>query len=348
MTTDFETQPFLGQFEAEPMKHPPYHLRTNKAVDRLLLVEVLRKLGPSYEGFTYYTLGGPFLEDLKVIDHFFPEMKLVSLEANQQTYLRQKFNKFNSRIELINMPLSDFLTHNYKPGTRDVFWLDYTDLKYERFEEFQRVIKQVAPGSVVRITLHAEAAVDLASVEERLTPDELARVQKELEDAFRKEFDLLLMDFPEGGIFARPFRFARMVQLMVRRAASLALDTAGSKVDFLPVQSTRYNDNTQMLSVTGVVCLRTERDALQSQLANVRFANLDWHEPDRIDIPALSIKERLHLERHLPVPPGQDAGETLFRELNYKIDNGERQSKEQLLQYALCHREYPNFIRITV
>ena len=51
------------------MRHPPYHLRTNKAVDRLLLVELLRVLEANGGPFSYYSLGGPFLEDLRVMDH---------------------------------------------------------------------------------------------------------------------------------------------------------------------------------------------------------------------------------------------------------------------------------------
>src|SRR4051812_19350800 len=98
------------------MKHPPYHLRSNKAVDRFLLIELLRAISPSHKSTTYYSLAGPFLEDLRLLEHFFPEMKLVSLESNEHTYKRQKFHQFNSRMTLLHRNLSDFLTHDYKPG----------------------------------------------------------------------------------------------------------------------------------------------------------------------------------------------------------------------------------------
>lgn len=333
-----------------PMKHPPYHLRTNKAVDRLLLVDILRKLRqPDYKEITYYSLAGPFLEDLRVMDHFFPEMKLVSLESNEQTFKRQSFNRFSSRLDLRHKTLADFLIHDYRPSNCDVFWLDYTDLKYERFDEFQSVLNRVLPGSVVRITLRAEPEVDVVALKDRLSTEELNRLLGKLERTFKDEFARVL---PHGEslvstAFIKPPEFARMVQLMIRRAASTALDKAGSKVDFLSLQSTRYNDNTQMVSVTGIICLRSDSE-IRERLQSIRFANFDWHEPDRIDIPALSVKERLHLERYLPVLDGQDAGETLFEALQYMIENGAKRSKQQLSHYADCHRDYPNFVRISL
>ena len=58
------------------MKHPPYHLRANKAADRLILMEtitrVTRALSASMDDYTYYGFGGPFLEDFKLIRKFFP------------------------------------------------------------------------------------------------------------------------------------------------------------------------------------------------------------------------------------------------------------------------------------
>lgn len=332
------------------MKHPPYHLRTNKAVDRLLLVEILRELRPDYNESTYYSLAGPFLEDLRVMDHFFPEMRLVSLESNKQTFMRQQFNQFCSRLELENITLADFLTHNYTPHEGDIFWLDYTDLKYERFNEFQRLLTQILPKSVVRITLRAEPEIDIASLEDRLPDEELVRLRTELKKTFKDEFDKVLPHDEEliSSAFEKPTKFARLIQLMVQRAASQALDIAGSEVDYLPLQSTRYSDNTQMISVTGIVCLRTEIEGVRTQLRSIRFVNFDWDEPDRIDVPVLSVKERLHLEHHLPVQDNQDAGELMYRVLKYKIESSAKRTKQQLAHYAECHREYPNFVRISI
>jgi hypothetical protein len=103
-----------------------------------------------------------------------------------------------------------------------------------------------------------------------------------------------------------------------------------------------------MLSVTGVVYPRTEKTKTKKMFESVRFADFDWNEPYPIDIPSLSVKERLFLERFLPIAPEKDAGEELFKALGYMIDNSEKRSKQQLSHYADYHREYPNFICILI
>lgn len=333
------------------MRHPPYHLRTNKAVDRLLLVDILRhanKTKKRYEKFTYHSLSGPFLEDLRVIDHFFPEMNLVSLERNTQTFKRQGFHQFNSRINLKLRTLSDFLIHDYQPGIIDVFWLDYTDLEPIHFEEFQNVLARIPLGSIVRITLRAEPEVDIDLLKSRVPDEYLVQMQEEFERRFRNDFVKVMPHAVEAGAFIKVKEFSRMVQLMVRRAASNALDIAGSKVDFMPIQSTCYDDGTYMLSVTGVVYSRKEKTKTRKMFETVRFVDFDWKEPYHIDIPNLSMKERLFLERLLPINSKDDAGEELYKALGYMIDNGEKRSKQQLSHYSEYHRDYPNFIRIMI
>lgn len=329
------------------MKHPPYHLRTNKAVDRLLLVQLLRALKFRKGEFSYYSLGGPFLEDLRVLDHYFPEASLCSLEANKQTYNRQQFNRFNSKLRVENSTLMNFINYSYQPGKKDVFWLDYTDFKYSRFEEFQVILKKVPDGSVVRLTLRAEPEFDLAMLEQRLPVDAVNHLRVEAERSFNDEFSSVL-PHPVAGPFAKYEEFATMVQLMVRRAASIALDVSGSTRDFLHVNSSRYDDQTQMLSVTGIVHSRSKTSSLRKLLATTRFSNFDWSPPDQINIPALSPKERHKLEHMLPVSAGADVGELLFNELGYHIDNGVNATKRQLSQYAEYHREYPGFVKVSV
>jgi hypothetical protein len=313
----------------------------------LLLVDLLRSLRPDPGRFNYYSLGGPFLEDLRVIDHFFPDAGICSLEKNRQTFHRQEFNRFTSiaRLKLNNQTLIDFLTHSFEPSDRDVFWLDYTDLSYSRFEEFQVVLKAVPPGSVVRLTVRAESELDLSSLKDIVTEDILKKLREQMETSFEDQFARVL-PHPVAGAFASSHEFARMVQLMARRAASIALDFVGSDRDFLHVNSTRYEDNTQMVSITGVIARRNEVQATKDMLKSVRFADFEWaKEPYQINIPALTAKERHRLERLLPVSAADDSGEVLYAELGYHIDNGEAATKRQLKQYADYHREYPNFVR---
>ena len=272
-------------------------------------------------------------------------MTLVSIEANEEAAPTRTFHQFSTRLNLFRKTLQDFLTHDYEPSEQDIFWLDYTELRYPLFEEFQTVLKRVPSGSVIRITLRAEPELNLATLKDRVTDVDLNTIRIQMEKSFVDEFQKVL-PHPPGSAFATLKDFARMVQLMVRRAASTALDFPGSHRDFLVVQSARYKDQTQMLSVTGVICRRDNSDTVREKLKDVRLVDFDWRDPVEIDVPALTAKERLHLERHLPVAPGLNAGEELQALLDYRIDNSEKTSVRQLGQYADYHREYPQFVRV--
>lgn len=326
-------------------KHPPYHLRTNKAVDRLMLVKAISSLGEeTYKQSTYYTLAGPYLEDLRMMDHFFPEMELTSLEENFDTYKRQIFHKFSSRIKLMNISFKEFLIHQYEPKEFDIFWLDYTGLTPGNFDEFQMVLQRVIPGSIIRITLRAEPEINLRELE--MLPDEnIENLKKQINEKYHKEFNSLLPN-PAPNFLSTRKDFAIVVQYMIRQAASQTLDTVGSDVDFLPIQSSRYSDNTQMVSLTGILCEREKIDETKAKIQANQYANFEWNEPDLINIPALSLKERIYLEEYLPYLDRQDAGEFLQGKLGYLIDKNSSSSKDQCANYAKYHRDYPNFIRI--
>jgi hypothetical protein len=331
------------------MKHPPYHLRVNKAVDRLMLVDVVRSLSSDqrYREYTYYSLAGPFLEDLRVMDHYFPDMRLISLEANEQTFRRQEFHKFNSRIDIRRTTFRNFISADYLPGEKDIFWLDYTDLRYPHFEEFQQTLQKVPPGSVVRITLRAEPEFDIESLNNRVSPEEISKVRASLQEDFESEFKKVL-PHPVPSAFDTPKNFVSSVQNMVKRAASIALDTPGSSCDFLHVHSVYYSDNTIMISVTGIVCLRNEIDRFKSQLSSMKISDFEWNLPRIINIPSLSIKERMLLEKYLPISSEEDSGSILFEKLSYKIDDSDKRCKQQLAHYAEYFRDYPLFIRTPI
>ncbi|MGH7814651.1 MAG: O-methyltransferase [Candidatus Binataceae bacterium] len=66
------------------MKAPAYHLRPNKAVDRLIFMEAIQHLEGVHplDSYTYYGFGGPFLEDCRLIYERHPKIKIVSSNGN--------------------------------------------------------------------------------------------------------------------------------------------------------------------------------------------------------------------------------------------------------------------------
>lgn len=72
----------------------PYRLRQNKSVDRELFLGLLGRLAATLklEDYQYVGLGGPFLEDFRLIHARLGLKDLVCIEAEENVHKRQLFN----------------------------------------------------------------------------------------------------------------------------------------------------------------------------------------------------------------------------------------------------------------
>lgn len=312
------------------MKHPPYHLRPNKAVDRLTFLEAIRRLGKlsRLSAYTYYGFGGPHLEEFQLLYEFCPEIKMVSIEEEKETFKRQKFHRpcAKPHLQLVNNNFKSFLDQFQASDRKSIFWLDYTGLEYKYFEEFQDLLGKVAEGSVIKITLQCQPR--------RYSED------KDKDD-FRKKF-ADVMPNPAAAPPAFLEEFSCFLQEMLQVATQQALPGA-VRLMFQPISSFYYTDGTGMFTLTGVVCSRTEVDKIKKAFQDWELANLDWAKPRKIDVPVLSTKERLHLQKRLPCK--RNSGKTLHKTLGYLINRDIAKTEDQLKNYADFHRYSPYFMK---
>ncbi|MDE0316892.1 MAG: hypothetical protein OXM61_18550 [Candidatus Poribacteria bacterium] len=342
------------------MKHPPYHLRVNKAIDRFLLIEILDRLkrnGVDLSNYTYYGFGGPFLEDCRLIHDRCPEISIVSIEKDRETFKRQKFHCFSKQLELLDGSFKSFLAQ-FSSRDGEIFWLDYTNLSLGHFNDFKDVLGKVSENSIIKITVRAEPAPKELTSEnrERKWRDFRNRYREEKWEVFQKKYrEEKWRDFKEKYHEILPSKaqptdieerwsFINLLQKMLQMASQQALPALGESI-FQLLDSCYYNDQTQMLSVTGIVCNKKEVSEVQKWFKDLPFINLTWAEPRRIDVPILSIKERLHLEQHTPTL--DRTGHTVSDALGYKIDNGEKHI-EKLKQYEEYYKYYPYFVRVLI
>ena len=312
------------------VSQPSYQLRPNKAVDRLTLIDAIRRLAKPHElgNYTYYSMGGPTLEDFRLIYEFFPEIRMVCIEQNDNIYKRQQFHLpcRSNRLKLHKNLFASFLSEYEAHDRSGIFWLDYTDLEYSNFDDFMRLLPKAGANSLIKITL-------------RCNPLDYKEEAKS--SAFFQKFAALL----PGSLEVLPIRlrdFAELLQKMVQIAAQTALPSAMPQM-LLPLSSFYYNDGTGMFTFTGVICRRNDAPAFKKTFKTWQFANLDWSEPNEISVPSLSTKERLHLQRSLPCR--QNAGRTLQRALGYLIGDSKKETESKLQQYADFHRYFPYFIK---
>src|SRR6266478_2594039 len=119
----------------------PYQLRPNKAVERLMFLELLGRLnavlGISRE-YEYVGFGGPQMEDFRLLHGAFPEMKMLSIERQPEVLKRQRFNGPHTNVECKLRTSSDFVSR-VSDKQRLVVWLDYTeaDERTIQIAEFQ-------------------------------------------------------------------------------------------------------------------------------------------------------------------------------------------------------------------
>jgi hypothetical protein len=316
------------------MSTPPYHLRPNKAVDRLAFIEAIRRLQifADSDDYQYYTLGGPYLEDMRLMYESFPDMQMVSIEHDAQIYKRQKFHLPCGNIELRETDLYSFVDTYESGDEQAIFWLDYTGLEFKHFEGLMTLLPKVTENSMVKVTLEADP-------KKFMDAKETDRTNR---DEFKKKFGALIPESaPDPPIEQR--LFAALVQSMVRVSAERSFP-AGSPIGFEPISSFFYADTTPMFTLTGIVCSRNRTADLKKAYKGWQLVNFDWKEPRRIDLPALSTRERLHLQHLLPV--SDKAGKVLCEALGYLIEGNDRRTTEKLLkQYADFHRYSPYFIR---
>ena len=141
------------------MKHPDYRLRRNKTADRFALIEAVGRLerlsGGGLKDYTYHGLGGPYLEDFRLLYEFCPDIGMVSIDSDEQTYKRQQFHLPCGNVELKLENMSSYIARYEPVDEKSVFWLDYTSLEYSCFEDFKALLGLVVEGSMIKITLRS-------------------------------------------------------------------------------------------------------------------------------------------------------------------------------------------------
>lgn len=311
------------------MSHPPYPLRLNKAIDRFTLIEAIRKLEKisDLSEYTYYSLGGPYLEDFRLLNEFCPEVGMVSIEESRQTLKQQNFHKISRKLDLKEGSLRSFLDSYDSNNTKSIFWLDYTKLKLSEFEEFQILLEKVAVNSVIKITLQAMARDYSGN-----------RAHK-----FREQFSAFMPN-PLSDPPSLTEEYVYLLQDMLQIASQKILPSTGDVI-FQPLSSFYYADGVPMFTLTGIVCRKAEQRNIRSIFKSWHCANLDWNKPKEINVPFLSTKERLHLQKHLPFK--QPTGRKLLRVLGYTLDGADdpRATVGMLEQYANYYRYYPYFVK---
>lgn len=318
------------------MSEPPYHLRTNKHVERLLFVELLDKirnsLSVSIDSYPYIGLGGPYLADFALMQNKFQFQKMTSLETKRSVRNRQKFNLPHCRVDTTEKSTARFVGE-YEGKEPLIAWFDYSSPDWvEQVHEFCDLVHKAPSLSIVKATLACNSRSSGP-----LRSGGLAERAKRLTAMFGD-----YGPFSEEEV--RSENFPLTMHAILRQAIGARL---GDSVEHAAatLASFIYDDGTPILTVSLVIGKRAEIDTLMasSKLDNWEFAGLDWSEPIIIDVPILTLRERLAIDQHLP-----DASiKEILESVKLAIAGDLVSTKRALKQYVTFHRYVPFFANIS-
>jgi hypothetical protein len=267
----------------------PYKLRPNKAVDRELFLSLLGRLGATIkvENYKYIGLGGPFLEDFRLLHARVGIRDMDCIEMEENVHKRQKFNRPIESINCIHSSLEEYLdSHDFQNPV--ILWLDYNDPKAipRQIETFSRQVITLPIGSIIRITLNAN-------------PASLGKPDSYLDDEleFRLErFKERLSDYYPANLNASDMtrkNFGKSLLEVLRLAVEKQiLDVRDRKIYW--TLATNYSDGQPMVTATLIVT-SPDNYEIPTILKDWEFYSKPQG-PLVLDLPALSTLERLIME----------------------------------------------------
>jgi hypothetical protein len=283
------------------MKHPAYNLRPNKAVDRSLLVERIHELEDvdllNTRSCAYYGFGGPFLDDFRILSEHFPRMSFHSLEKTKHTFRRQQFHKFSPRIHLHHRSVDGYLANeDMESANHLIWWLDYTNLGVNELKDVTSLANSLSPGDFLRITASANVRLDIEGLSELFGSAICRKALKDEAEDFEVKYESYLPDdFKSEAIFDDQL-YPELCVRMIERALEKRNNRSSTRIWHLG--SRIYRDGAQMVTCEFYV---SAKPYSSSKVGHKYLKSLLMEgESETINVPNLSIKERLFLEGALP------------------------------------------------
>jgi len=326
----------------------PYHLRPNKYVDRQIFIDLLHRLDRvrPLSKSVYVSMGGKFLDDHKAIRLSFDVAGSVSIEKFGKVVPRQNFNKPFEDVSCIESESQAFVSgfsefrSSYPDDLNFLVWLDFVtpSERLIQLEEYSTLVGFGKPFDVFRITVNANAETLKGS-------DAKKPVQYKTVREWRLAiFESQLRKFPCGAT-ADEMTNAKLPAAIARAIGVAALEGAKGRAFVVrPLAVTSYSDGHPMVSVTAILLPAGEADGFMAQpwIADWKHRATDWGDVSKIDVPDLSMKEKMLIDRHINVLNDRELAE----ELGFELGEDEAATLRKLSQYREHFRFYPQFVRM--
>ena len=330
----------------------PYHLRQNKAVDRAVFIELLKKIDPIYPicGSKYVGFAGPFLEDFKISHSNFGNEDLVSIEIDGDVVKRQNFNQPLSCIDINEMSSSDFISQVRQDEERYTFWLDYACPKKirEQIHEYGNFLSKAAEGSIGRVTLN----VSLHALNNEVYRMEGGKkINLDKEEKQIKRFEKIctrLSDFDVQNRYSAADmteeKYPVLLQDIIRRSCQQKIGSRNLVIK--PLTSFVYQDGEhQMWTFTSILIPKDSALLEVTKINEWKYSQTSWTgAPIFIDMPDLSFRERAKIDQLLP---GNDK-DAVMEQIGYKLHDRPAIHERKIKSYIDFYRFLPFYGRVTI
>ena len=296
----------------------PYRMRKNKAVGRELFLSLLVRLAPrlGLEKYYYVNLGGPFLEDFRLVHSRIgigrkrngrAVGKLTCFESELEVHKRQRFNRPVATIKCIHSTLEKFLDQTTFT-TPAIIWSDNNAPKGipSQIQRFASSVARMPLVSVLRVTLNANPTSLGLGGEEPSGKDfsvevdgdvSSDRAQKPTKAAWRLEqFKQRLGTLFPAGLPADAMTFKKYgpILLQVLKIAVEKQALSFNDRQIIWALATHYADDQPM--VTAALAVIPSGDSITEKIVESWEFYSTPDTPHRIELPALSSLERLTME----------------------------------------------------
>ena len=271
-----------------------YSLRPNKSVERKLIARVLNAIGKSprfdWRDYRYLGLGSMWFVDFIMMHKRIGITDLVTIEKEESRAKRVSFNAPYSCVE-VKLGASTKVIRELAWDKRTIAWLDYDDqLRAYMFDDLNQIITKSTSGDVVMLSVNAEAA-QLSIAEDKELVDPMSVLKGLVDSTFiptDAEKRLSKNQFP-----------ALVGEIMFNFMKSSVLSTTRD-LDFFPLFNFSYSDGAKMVTYGGVIVDASDEATLKRLSLGSHFEFVAQHGQFEIQVPQLTFKEKLELDRRMP------------------------------------------------
>jgi hypothetical protein len=302
-----------------------YSLRPNKNVERKLIARILHAIGKSprfdWHEYRYLGLGSMWFVDFVMMHKSIGISDLVTIEKEQSRARRVAFNVPFSCVQ-VRIGMSTSVIRELAWDKRTIAWLDYDDqLRSYMFDDLNEIVVKSTSGDIIMVSVNAETS-QLNVIENGVVVDPMTVLRGLVNPTY--------IPVDAGKRLSRNQFPALVGEVMFNFLKSSVLSTTGD-LDFFPLFNFAYADGAKMVTYGGMIVDANDHKIMKD-LVLQSFEFMAQHGQFEIQVPHLTLKEKLEMDRRMPCASAPKPEELPFELKPTEIE-----------AYMKFYRDYPVF-----